>query len=1148
MKSAPRTLGWTSFIYFMAITNPAFAAQDLNLFHAQDNSNVPPNIFMMLDDSGSIDFEVATINQWAVNSYLTTDQAKMLEGDGIYFSEHIPECERGRAITYLWENNNHVYDNVRCDKIAAFGDPIYLEEDWRLISQDFNRTYYNPEVNYEPWVGYPAAQFTAARAHPDASQNGYTQTRNLGTEGFEFVVAEDTAGFTGAQPSSQNPTKVPNGLVDIWDNYALYAVTTNQITVTRHTFNPIAAENCLDRECLNQATQVGNWNNPFGRTLQEEQQNIANWYQYHRRRSFALKYVIGKLVNAFPDYRYGMSFINNYNDVFIEVPEKTANTGTHNDQVLKTMYEYTQQNAGTPLQNALDLAGQYFSGKTDYTAPVQDTCQSNYTLLLTDGYWNQKYTGQAQGDIDKDGYQTTLADIASFYYTNDIAPQIPNTAQTQASICPSVPLVNHQNVSTIGVAFGPSGKLAMDDQQCWTDPPLDANDSWGDPIANESGERIDDLWHAAYNSNGFFVSSANPAQLIQRLQPFFASIGANFSSGAGGSLEIGRVDQKNQYYLTDFDINKFAGDLKAFEIDDTTGQVSQTSSWSAAQELQSNTNRLIYSSQVLVSNQAMGITLSPNRAGAQAFTKAQLDTLFPINSNNAQLTAASQWLNRLFAQNLGPTVHSNPQFVGAPSRVLLNPDANNTGTVKSYDSFKQRQANRDPMVYIGTNAGLLHGFSAADGEEIFAFLPNAALNEKLPLFNSGTTSYTSSVDGKLLVEDAYLSASDRWASVLVSGLRNGGQAYFALDVTNPEGFTKKNPALWEFSDAMDADLGYTYAKAAIGQMANGRWAAVLSNGYNNTDPDGNASTSGQAAIFVIDVETGELLAKLDTDIGSEQDPLGQNRPNGMAEPALVDSDFDGLIDVIYAGDFFGNLHRFDVSSANSGQWNTAETLVSIPQATGNIKPIITKPSVMLHPSGEGLMVFAGTGENILKYSSLTSQVLFGVWDQGNKVAFASLDKNTLEQNGQQWLITTPEQDADDLADQTPSNGWQLTLNNAANGYALVNNPILQLGELNWALQKTNTEACAENAGTSLLLSMQPNNGGSLNRQVYRTRDTTQATDGIEITGGILLNAAIAGFASEERVIGHTDRGDILSIEKTMPPNSSGQIRWRRLSQ
>ena len=104
------------------------------------------------------------------------------------------------------------------------------------------------------------------------------------------------------------------------------------------------------------------------------------------------------------------------------------------------------------------------------------------------------------------------------------------------------------------------------------------------------------------------------------------------------------------------------------------------------------------------------------------------------------------------------------------------------------------------------------------------------------------------VDGSPEVVDAQVGA--QWKTVLVGGLGRGGQGVYALDVSKPGDFSEGNAAslvLWEFNDTDDVDtrsgatshdLGYVFGKPLIRKMANGKWAVIVSGGYNNSESDG----------------------------------------------------------------------------------------------------------------------------------------------------------------------------------------------------------------------------------------------------------------------------------------------------------------------
>ena len=169
--------------------------------------------------------------------------------------------------------------------------------------------------------------------------------------------------------------------------------------------------------------------------------------------------------------------------------------------------------------------------------------------------------------------------------------------------------------------------------------------------------------------------------------------------------------------------------------------------------------------------------------------------------------------------------------------------------------------------------------------------------------------------------DVYINGA--WRTVLAATLGAGGMGVFALDITDPTKFTESsanaaNTVLWEFDSSDDADLGYTFGQPVIGLTKNDRWAAIAGNGYN--------ADSGIASLFIIFLDAnledgtwdeGTDYIKISTNIGSTTDI------NGMSAPSAVDSDGDGYLDRVYAGDIQGNLWAFNINSADTDNWDSA---------------------------------------------------------------------------------------------------------------------------------------------------------------------------------------------------------------------------------
>lgn len=279
----------------------------------------------------------------------------------------------------------------------------------------------------------------------------------------------------------------------------------------------------------------------------------------------------------------------------------------------------------------------------------------------------------------------------------------------------------------------------------------------------------------------------------------------------------------------------------------------------------------------------------------------------------------------------------------------------------SYKTYVAGKANR--VVYVGANDGMLHAFnaevsSAAMGKELFAYVPAAVYGNLSGLTDPAYVKYHKYfVDGTPTLGDAYISGG--WKTYLVGGLRGGGKSIYALNVTNPNNLVAGN--VWEFTDT---DLGLTFGQPQIGAVSNTQWAAIFGNGYN--------STAEQAYLYIVNLSTGEQIAKIATD---------SETSNGLSTPYLFDSNGDGIVEAIYAGDLQGNLWKFEKNT--SGQWvlgNGGHPLFTARNGSNQVQAITTQPKAKLLPGK--IMVYFGTGR-YLEAGDLTNdnvQTFYAIWD------------------------------------------------------------------------------------------------------------------------------------------------------------------------
>lgn len=575
-----------------------------------------------------------------------------------------------------------------------------------------------------------------------------------------------------------------------------------------------------------------------------------------------------------------------------------------------------------------------------------------------------------------------------------------------------------------------------------------------------------------------FYLVTNPSKLEDSLYRSFDAMSEKSSASAVATNSTS-IQSDALIYQARFNSSDWTGSLSAFAlstVDDPDkgikiGDVAEKETWNAATVLKSQGP----SSRNVIT---MGVDSSPKRGIPFTWAaligqgaKTQVNALNSNGLGTADASGSERGEKRLeyvrgssgeegvSATNfrirktpLGDIVNSGPVYVAAP-------DSGWAGA--NYKSFRTTYLSRTPIVYVGANDGMLHAFRVQDqldaskkvvstaGTEVLAYVPsvfynNQSLQSNLSQLANQSYDHRFFVDGTPMVSDIEVGAANDWKTVLVGGLNWGGRAFYALDITDPAGaqdskraagaelaFSEanaKNLVMWEFTSDNDNDLGYSFVQPTypafkgtaqqIVKMRNGKWAAIVGNGYNSTD--------GKAALFIFFLDRtkdvngvysstwtlGTDYIKLVADV---RDP---SNFNGLSTPIPFSAIGDGIVDWIYAGDLNGNVWKFDVSSAKTGDWkvgfssNSCDALVAIDPKTkastctplfiakdsgGARQAITTAPLVMRHPNG-GAVVLFGTGKYLETADTTTTgtQTYYGIWDNGKNNA-SNTDRSKLLQ-------------------------------------------------------------------------------------------------------------------------------------------------------
>jgi type IV pilus assembly protein PilY1 len=669
------------------------------------------------------------------------------------------------------------------------------------------------------------------------------------------------------------------------------------------------------------------------------------------------------------------------------------------------------------------------SANTTTPGETQASCRRSNMLLLTDGYWNGSGPSPSLGNIDNtagppitsvaadgtvltyqytpvapkmDSISNTLADVAMKYWVNDLRPDLANNVKPPIGLT----YPTWQNVSFYGIGLGIYGTLEQSESVLGQ---LTAGTlSWPNAVA-DSPTAIDDMWHAAVNSGGDFLNAGDADSLTSSIENMLASINKASASDTGLAASTGQIDAKTdtRIYKPVYRTGAWSGNIEAYDLvpgtlqlkltlDPVTNLLTPIPKWQVVSTDPNNTkvvvstipsaaNRVIVvgngasSSPKVVDFKylemsAAGLTslMAATGTGTGAITvNAQLiDYLRGDTSNDAN--HAGNY--RVREAPLGDIVNSRPVFVRGNIDLLYDATGSSIPGASSYRTYVNvKKARPEGVLFVGANDGMLHAFrdgaSSGDpvaGDEIFAYVPKAVLPNLSTLAHKkyGQTDFPHKyfVDGRLVETDAYFGSA--WANLVVGSTGAGAKSVFALQVPDDPLTVSGNNLLWEVSSTTTGfgELGYLLADVQTGVLPTGEWVAIFGNGY--------FSASGSAQLFVVNLQTGALIQKIDTLSGPN---------NGLSGVTLV-RDSTQRVKGAYAGDIKGNLWKFDLSSTSTASGFVGLSGVPL-LAVGSTQAITTAPVLVNHPSG-GYVVSVATGKlfELGDVNTTGLQRVYGVWD------------------------------------------------------------------------------------------------------------------------------------------------------------------------
>lgn len=776
---------------------------------------------------------------------------------------------------------------------------------------------------------------------------------------------------------------------------------------------------------------------------------------------------------------------------------------------------------------------------TDYSGIGDTNSTATSVPLGPDGSTNYSWTPSFPF---RDKQSTNLADIAFYYWSKDLQTGIDNKlsplireASTNTDLAakkseewfnPKNDPATWQHLNTYSVGLGLSGSLispypnwggntfsgdydklvagtscptsttgsSAASRYCW---PYTANGESCAGYVASTPSKVYDLWHAAISGRGKFFGTESAADLVDAFNSILHEVADESMTAAALAANSTGLQTSTLLYQAQFDPSDWSGHFYAKPINPTTG-VPLASAWDAASLIPTASDRKIFTY-----DGSIGVSF----ASCASLSSTQQAAL---NSTDNRCTDRLNWLrgttiNDFRARKntvLGDIVNSDPYFVKNTDFGFTSLPSGTAGQ-STYATYVANNLNRTPMVYVGANDGMLHGFQADTGQtnsgkEIFAYVP-AGVYDQLSALTSPDYNHRYFVDSGPKASDAYLSGA--WKTVLVGGLGKGGKTVYALDVTDPTNFDQTK-VMWEFPNSANlladstitTDLGYTFSQPQIGLLRDGTnviWAAIFGNGYN--------SPSGKAFLYVVNLSNGSLIKKIATN---------NETSNGLSTPYLLDADGDKIIDSVYAGDLQGNLWKFDLSANNSSAWglgNGGSPLFTAINSSNQRQPITSSPLAGGHPDG-GFLVYFGTGSYITTTdaSNTNGQTFYGIWDKpstSGTVLRSALQSQTIVTTttafGSTIRLTTS-----NSVDWSTKRGWYLDL---SVGERVNSAPLIKYGRVIFATTIPHSDPC-ESGGTTWLNEIDLVTGGAPINSSFDLNNDTKFNDSDKISiNGVLFS-------------------------------------------
>jgi Tfp pilus tip-associated adhesin PilY1 len=700
-------------------------------------------------------------------------------------------------------------------------------------------------------------------------------------------------------------------------------------------------------------------------------------------------------------------------------------------------------NAGlTPIAGTLQSAINYFKGQADYksgviyTSPIQNHCQKNFIIFITDGL----------PSADKNGNKGTAAALMP-----DVLAKIDALRALVKTLGTGGNAQDYSfNILTYVVGVG-MRQDSMDQL---------------DTMASRGGTAI----------GGKALYADDNAGILAALDSTLSDIENRSYAFATSSISSSRTADENFIYEATFEpagtYPLWKGHLKKWSLKADSSLDAVV--WDAGTKLQikaagsRNMQTLIGGSLVKFESKDKDGT---NYVDYQYFNLTETDPVaaqlaadkiikyvrgYPTDAAaTPPFTNPDDW-------KLGDIFHSSPITLGTPTPFFVDSKETNPSDPpkKAYDKYREDHPRNSTcsvpclglgkrMVIVGANDGQYHALNATTGEEFWSFVPPNLLPKLQYLAHdsaSAATGHRFFVDGATTATDAWLPSTPTpgttkvatdWKTLVMFSLGRNDRDYESTLGTVPDTSTK----YWSSSASCDTNIseyynvtttpytpyycGYyafdftdapttlpsfkwtlrpgattasaaSYAEAApyLGEpwstistgrvKINGdeRWIGVIGGGYNAATCDASTCADKRGkGIIVFDLRNGEILWSYHwgTATSNTTHPdMGNAIP---AQVALIDGDYDGYLDHGYFGDMRGNMWQIQfctkddlAGSCGTSSWKGSLLLDKL----GSDKYPVYMPPTVVRDNSNNIWIYWASGDIVDPMASTPAAIIYGL--------------------------------------------------------------------------------------------------------------------------------------------------------------------------